>query len=585
VKHPVAEPGWPERMLPAALLLGVCAVQAKTLGIGLFGDDFAHRRFILDHLHGLPAKLAWWNMFDGRVALGPWDPDPSTLFGRLPWWASPDFSFALLRPLSTASQFLDYLLWPEQPWAMHAHNIALFCAIVLLAWALYRRVLGGGWPVALAAGMFALDDANTISAAWIASRNTLLTALFVLLALWLYDRGVRGSRRQLQAAPLALLLAHASSEGAVVAWAYLLPYALCLDRRDRGARLRSLLPMAAVSAGWLALASALGYAVRGSGVYVDPRVEPGLFARSVLLRFPELLELQLGLPREYGVSLPGASASAALWASHAYLALVSCLALWALLRSPVVAFFALATALSLLPQCAAGSFARLLLLSSFAAHGLTASLFAFAVRASAPRWRALVAVPWSCVLLFVHGWVALELPAHSLAFSAAIHESVLRAASSLPAGAALQHATIMVLNYPDYLRSVFVGLYRREIIGVGPPRMHVLGVTSESVRLARRAPDLIELEPAGGYLLDPTTLLVRRPSDRFAPGQQFELGEARVEVQRVSSDGRPTQVAVRISESRAAALLWVSWNEPLQRFDPIALPALGQSIQLLSARH
>jgi hypothetical protein len=116
---------WGQRIVLGVSLFGAFALNAPSLRVGLFADDFAHRRFILDHLQGHPGAAAWWNMFDSRVPVGPLDPDPSTLFGRLPWWSLPEFSFALLRPLSAASHFLDYLLWPNTPWLMHAHNLAV----------------------------------------------------------------------------------------------------------------------------------------------------------------------------------------------------------------------------------------------------------------------------------------------------------------------------------------------------------------------------------------------------------------------------------------------------------------------------
>ncbi len=559
----------------AALLAVMFAVHAPSLRIGWFGDDFAHRRFILDHLQGLPSSTAWWNMFDGRAPLSASAPDPSTLFGRLPWWAAPDFSFALLRPLSTASHFLDYLLWPESPAAMHAHNIAWFVVLVALAAIAYFRIFGPNWVAVLALAMLAIDDANTTATAWIASRNTLLTAVAVLGTLLAYDRGVHGSPRARHAAPLLLLCAHACSEGAIAAWAYLFAYAVALDARPARERWLSLAPMAAVSAAWIALGSILGYGVHGSGWYVDPRVDPGLFARALLERFPALLELQLAVPREYGTAWPHA-----MYASQLYLALLLVAAAWAMRRSREVAFFLLATLLSLVPQVAAGSLARLLLISSFAAHGLTASVFTTVLRASAPRLQPVAVALGGIALGFVHGWVALVLPPSTLQFTQAIHQSVWRAASSLPTGAALERSTILVLHYPDYLRSVFVGLYRNELFAPGPRRMHVLGVGSAPVRLTRSGPDAIELEPTGGYLLDPTTTLVRRTSERFLPGQTFELGEAQVEVRAIADDGRPARVGVRSALLERDTLLWVSWNDVHQRFDRITLPALGQSLWL-----
>jgi hypothetical protein len=566
-----------------ALLVVVGAIHVPTIRLGYFGDDYHHRRFILDQLAGRHSA-AWWNMFDTRVATDPSGPDPDTLLGRLPWFASPDFQFALLRPLSTASHFVDYLLWPEQPWAMHVHNVVLLAAIVIFASSLYQHLFGSRWQALLATALLAIDDANTSTAGWIASRNTLLTVLLTLIALAFYDRGVTGKGRHAQlAAAVALLLAHASSEGAIVAWAYLIAHAACIDQRAIGARVRSLAPLAAVSIGWLALSAALGYGVRGSDVYVDPRLDPLAFAEAALERWPHLLETQLVAPPVYFATF-GPSAPLLAVLARAYLVLWLAVALWAASRSRAVAFFALATGLSLVPQCALDSPGRLLMLSTFAAHGLTAGALGVVARALQGRARALVLAPLGCAIAFIHGWVALELPQRGLLYASALHQSVVRAAESLPSGAARRSATIMVLNYSDYLTSAFVSLYRRELFAPGPERMHVLSMTRAPLRLTRGQGEALQLEATAGSLLEPSSSYVRRAADRMAPGDRFELGEARVEVTSVGDDGAPTALAIRPSASSQRALLWVSWDEARQRFESIVLPEPGQSILIGSAR-
>lgn len=550
------------------VLLLVLVINAPSLRLGWFGDDLAHRRFILDHLAGRGGSIAWWNMFDGRVA----DRElvrPGSLFGRLPWWASPEFSFALLRPLSTASHFLDYVLWPSSPWAMHLHNLVLLCIIVAIAGDLYRRLLGAGVASLVALVLFAIDDAHTTSAAWIASRNTLLTAAFVLGTLWLHRRAVHdGSRACALLAPVCLLLAHASSEGGVVVWAYLSAHALFLEQAPLRARVRALLPMAAVSAAWMILSASLGYGVRGSAVYVDPRHDPVLFAHALVTRLPELLELQFTLPPELAHGFSRI-------ASFAYAALLALAVLMCMRRVPVLRFFALSSALALLPQCAAGSFARLLLLSGFAAHGLIAVTLTELFR----RSRALCAM-LAAGTLAIHGAASLVLPEHARAFALGIHASVLRAAASLPTGQGERDSSIAVLAFPDYVRSVFIDTYRQEVFGPGPERMDVLGVSPTAVRVWRPAEDTLELEAFGGFLLDPTCALVRRPSDRLQVGQQFRLGPSSLEVLSVTPDGRPLRVRVRRQPLQAPNVHWVRWRSREQRFERFEPPAVGVSTWL-----
>jgi hypothetical protein len=250
----------------------------------------------------------------------------------------------------------------------------------------------------------------------------------------------------------------------------------------------------------------------------------------------------------------------------------------------VVRFFGTALLLGLLPQCSAGSFARLLLLSSFAAHGLAASVLENVVHwCRTERRSAWLAAPLAAAILGIHGVAAIAAPPRALAFSRAVQDSVRRGAESLPSGAELRASTIFVLHYPDYLRSVFVGLYRRELFSPGPDRMHVLGTTHPPITVARSARDTLELEPDFGYLIDPSSLLIRRRAERFAVGQRFDLGEATVEVLRVTVDGRPQRIRVQSPRLEDGSLLWVQWNEPAQRFERFVLPPPGDSVRILPA--
>ncbi|HKU40394.1 MAG TPA: hypothetical protein VJR89_19670, partial [Polyangiales bacterium] len=364
------------------LVAVVFTLNARWLSFGWFGDDYVHRRILLEHVR------PWWNLFDDRrPALASAD-DPVTLFGRLPWWTSPRFSFALLRPLSAASQSLDYALWPSSPEWMHLHNVALFALIVCVAGALYRRWLLDPLACWIALGAYAIDDAHTVGNVWIASRNTLLVALFGLIALWSFDRARHDRARWAGwLAPLALLCAHASSEGAIALWAYLIAYALFLDTRGR--RWLALLPLLAVSAGYYALAAAYGYGVRGSGLYVDPRTEPLRFVLVALARLPEIAWLQFGVSNLAFEDVPPAAFVPTVWAIRALVLAALAIGVWPSRRSRATRFFVLAAALALLPHCAIGASDRLLYSSGFAAHGVIGIALASCLRqlAAAGAWR------------------------------------------------------------------------------------------------------------------------------------------------------------------------------------------------------
>jgi hypothetical protein len=436
--------------------------------------------------------------------------------------------------------------------------------------------------------LFAIDDAHVISTAWIASRNTLLTALFALTTLERFVSSAeivdeRGRGNSLWAS-ISLLCAHACSEGAITTWAYLGAYTLTLDQRPLMKRLRSLGPLLVVSVCWIVSSTAMGYGVRGSAVYVDPRSAPELFLTLLGPRMLDLLRVQLTLPAELAQIWSGQWNTAVSCVSVVYGAAVAGLTLVYARTSALVRFFALATLGALLPQCAAGSFARLLLLSGYGAHGLIFALgSALWATPARPVWFRLLRAIYVCGTLAAHGLAALDSPRHALAFSRAVDRSVSMAAASLPRGSALQGQHLFVLNYPDYLRSVFIDLYRRELYGPGPRYLDVLGVTPAKVRLTRISPSTIELTPDGGYLLEGSTLLVRTPKDAFQVGGHFSVARLTLEVVKITPDGRPATIRVTGEELSDESTLWFRWSEVDQRFVRVHLPPPGAATTLDSS--
>ena len=212
------------RWIVAAIALGLL-LAAPSIGTGLLTDDRAQRVFVLDHLHHGHDPRPWWDLYSMVQSSGPQQVLLAIYAGLLPWWSSLELSIAFFRPLAAATHYLDYLAWPDAPALMHVHNLVWYGLLLAAAGALYRRTL----PLpaaALALLLYAVDEAHVEGASWIAGRNTLMTALFAFCTLLLYDRWRADRVRLAGAACVAtLLLAQASSEGAVAIWAYLVAYA------------------------------------------------------------------------------------------------------------------------------------------------------------------------------------------------------------------------------------------------------------------------------------------------------------------------------------------------------------------------
>jgi len=363
------------------VLLGL-VVHLPGLRTGLYADDYVHRLALREP--GTLGALPRWNVFD----FGTWaDWEPlRARFGGLPWWTSSDWKARFLRPVSTLSMWIDERVLDGSPLSSHLASLALHGALLAAAYALYRSY-GLARRTATRALLFlALCDATMLPVGWIANRNTLLAALFTVLALLAARRGARAWPWVIPALGAALLAALSKESGAVAF--PLVALELARERARADAGLRGALARASVVALALGVAYVLVWVVAGYGtrsvMYVTPWEEPlrYLSALSVLLSVGTL-SLCGPVPFDLLVLRPGALHVAALVA----LPLVVALVLWVGVRlrghaslAPLVAF----TALALLPEGGALPGERLLLAAAIGSSGILALLLE-RVRAVRPR--------------------------------------------------------------------------------------------------------------------------------------------------------------------------------------------------------
>jgi hypothetical protein len=557
------------------------AVTMPSATAGLLQDDHVHAVFILQHL--AQPHAGWWDLFDACCRQGTPSVSERIALGVLPWWTHPHLSMALFRPLSVVTQYLDYLLWPNAPVLMHLHNMAWYAASVALVGALYRRMMSGG-VAALALLMYAVDASHAEGTAWIADRNTLMSATFALAALVSYDRLRREAwRAGAWIAPLALLLGLASGEGAIAAWGYLVPYALWIDRGPARKRLLALAPMATVTLGWCILYNRLGFGMHGSGWYRDPLDDPRFF---LMRRVPDALP---GILREE--FLPGAAAVRALpfllTTPSVWIALVICgltLPVWLLMlvRRRSIAFWSFALFASALPICSIGVAPRLFFLSSVASFALIAELIAQlwtlarapALRGGAPLRAA--ALLLAGVWLGVHGPLALALAPRAYRSFIDYERLFVSSAERLPAFDRTKVDTLFVLNTPNYLVTLASPAYA--LARPWPSRLYILGATFAPVRISRPDSFTVRLTPLGGYLLEPVSQFVRAPEVPFLRGQTMLVGPLTARVEEVTPDGRPAAMSFRSEQLAGSNQLWVAWYG--DRYHAIQLPRVGTDVDI-----
>jgi len=106
-------------------------------------------------------------------------------------WAFTTFDAANWHPLTWISHALDYQLFKLNPAGHHYANVLLHCVNAVLLFLILIGATESMWPSLVAAAVFAIHPLNVESVAWAAERKNVLSMLFLLLALWAYQRYAR----------------------------------------------------------------------------------------------------------------------------------------------------------------------------------------------------------------------------------------------------------------------------------------------------------------------------------------------------------------------------------------------------------
>lgn len=532
-----------------SIVLGVLLV-SPALGSGLLADDVGQRAFILAKLAGR-LEQPWWDLFT-LVRATPEQLERMRSLGQLPWWTGTELQISFWRPLTAATHYLDYALWPERPWLMHLHQLGWYAVACGLAWRLFRRLASSDAAAGAAAILFAATHLHVSAAAWLAHRNAVVVLVFGLASLLAHDRWRREAWRPgAVLGPLAFLAALLGGELGVGVLGFVIAHALVLDRAARGRALATLLPYLIVLIGWRWVYDALGYGVHGSGVYVDPLHEPGLWLHTVPRRLLELMIYSLGPPGRIGANAYGRMIGAAL-----VLAAGAITARAEPSRRRVLGHAALGLGLTLVPLTTTVAHDRLLVLAT------VGSCLAFGELLDAGLARAQLGVRLGAsVVALVH----LLLSPLATVLVAANVELIKVSGAGYPIAAGLDDAklrkqSLFVLHTPSLLTANLLAS-AREQQGLNRPNFTWVlhAEPSDSLELRRVDDRTLELHDPNGWLRGPDSLLMRGPAQPFVVGDEVRTLDHRLRVLEVV-DGRPTRISVQLrSRLDASSFVFVSW--------------------------
>jgi hypothetical protein len=498
----------------------------------------------------------------------------SRLIGDFAWWSSPRLAIRLLRPLSSLTHFVEYRLWPEQVWMPHVVNGVLYASLVLVAAKLYRRLLPDPRFAGLAALMFAIDAGHAPAVGWVSSRNTVLSALFTLLALLAYARGPQPPRAARQAvSALCVALSLGASEGGAMSLAYLAAYVAVYGSGGFRERLRSLALPLCVFGAWASYYFVNHFGIRGSSWY-----------REFDTPFTALIQGIADLPVWF-LSLLGPSFTGAIGAIPASrgrvlaLGLVLPLFIGLVLKAPrtrVNSFFALGAVLCLPPLLMTVPQDRLLLSPSFGTLGLLASLLDSSTQARG-RWaqghRSIIAF---FKLIFAP---LMFIPALSAMVP---FENGTRA---LVAAVAKSRAREVVLvNAPNELLTLYAAASLEPPSSVERTRTtHQLYAGFAPLTVERIDDTTLEVTPLGGWGRLPIERVFGAPRDAPQAGAELAFSNLRVSVLETNAEHLPSRVRFHFATTlESDERTWLSWQgkEPKPWHPPpvgtkVSLPALS----------
>ena len=173
---------------------GPAASRAVTPAVGLQSLLLAAALFgiaVLVHAQtlGFPFLMTWDD--PAYIVHNPWIRGLTLENVRFAFTA-PYFSNYL--PLHLVSYMVDYSLWGLNPFGFHLQSVILAGLNAVLALFVVRRLFGSFTLGVVAALLYAVHPSHVEAVAWVSIRKDLLSTVFLLLTLILYDEAARGRR-------------------------------------------------------------------------------------------------------------------------------------------------------------------------------------------------------------------------------------------------------------------------------------------------------------------------------------------------------------------------------------------------------
>lgn len=562
-----------------AALVGVLLC-VPSLFAGLVGDDYLWWVQLQGEGpmgQGLPAVLHMYNFIPGGLPM-----EVLKGQGMVTWWADPDMSIALLRPISVLTHILDHAIAPRGFVLQHAHSLLWYALCILVTAWTYRRIHPrAGAVVGLAALLFAVDDAHAMNVGWLANRHALVSMVVGGLAFLAHLRWRQGGRLPwLLVALGTMTVGLFCGEATLGAAAYLVAWQLTLDQGGWGRRLAGIAPYAVLVVAWRLLYNAMGYGIKGSGLYLDPGYDPLGFGLALLHRWPQLqagqwfqvpVDAIMFLPLRFGYALTA-------------MAVACCaLLLWylwpTLRRSAEARFWALGMSLATIPLAAAFAMDRLLAFTGVGAFAL------LAMQADAAGWlgdgEPRISRPRRWLtggLLLMHIPLAALLLLGRTGTLPIFGEIFRSGADSLPDDPAIEEQLVVYVTGHEF-PTAYTPLVRTVEGRPVPARVALLSPFNDHHSLLREDADTLTMTMPGGWVAIVVNQLERRADLGFELGEVFEMPDFTAEIREINAARDATTVAFHFERPlEDPSYRWLAWSA--HRAVPWTPPAIGETVEL-----
>ncbi|MHC4215541.1 MAG: protein kinase family protein [Planctomycetota bacterium] len=470
---------------------------------------------------------------------------------------------------------------------MHLQSILWYGAWTLCVTLLYRRLIPTAWIAGLAGLIFAIDQAHSLPACWIAARTTVIAGFFAVVCLLLHD-----TARNRAAWPCSLLAAVAfalallSKEAAIATCAYLLAYALLMDSGSIRSRLLTMAPYGVIVMIWQLAYRILGFGISSSELYVDPAGSPLRALKIIFERGPILLFGQWGFPPPETVWLLTPLARQIFWVvAILWLAALFYILVPPLKDQPAARYFFLGMLIATVPACMGMISGRMLEYVGIGGSALLAILLYallnkhYSSRHALDRCLCRIFLPVLLVIHLIFAPIGFIVTHWTFRKPLTMRQETLTQAARIPQ---LAGKTVLLLNPPHASYASYLQIHRALAGKALPAHVWALAPgrfehTRQTVHIKRLDLYRLQIKVQNGIPIQ----LERGRNQPLCIGDRIDLDGMTVTVSDIDSAGLPkTMVFTFPVPLESPSIVWLEiLGKELSPWSP---PRIGETILLVN---